>query len=197
MAKDKKTLVALVLDETGSMMSVKQQTISGYNEYVNDLRSKGGFKFALTRFNSNKIDIGEMQPIKKAISLDNEIYVPRATTPLYDAIGHTIKSIEKYDGPVIFVVLTDGYENASREFTREQIFAIIQEKTKKGWTFVYLGADQDAWDVSQNLGFSQGNTLSYNSAKTYDTMRQVSINTINYSGGDFFSGDEDATPDPS
>jgi Mg-chelatase subunit ChlD len=182
----KKTLVSFVLDETGSMQNVKQATIAGFNEYVGTLRENGkGVRFTLTQFNSDKVKVMlNNVKMRDVPDLTDETYQPSSLTPLYDAIGQTIRSAEEAtDGKkrnVLVVIQTDGHENDSREFTRQSIFNLIQEKKKAGWTFVFLGADQDAWEVGQQLGLDRGNVSSYDSAETAKTFTRVATATMSY-----------------
>jgi uncharacterized protein YegL len=201
----KKMLVSFVLDETGSMEIVKSQTISGFNEYIDTLKKEKNSEnvlFTLTQFNSDKVAVVyDGVSLGKVIHLNNDTYSPRATTPLYDAIGRTIHSIEtKVKGKkqsVLVVIQTDGEENSSKEFNREKIFSLIDEKKKLGWTFAYLGADQDAWAASQLMGISFANTLSYTGSQTTGAFRQVARGTSAYvqSSGtqtDSFYGSDDS-----
>lgn len=161
--------VSFVLDETGSMESYKSATISGFNEYVDGLRDKDAL-FTLVTFNSMETKRRyEGVPIKEVKVLTGETYNPNAMTPLYDAIIAAIGATEDGDS-VLFIIMTDGLENASKEATRDDVFRAIEEKKKTGWSFVFLGADQDAWAVSSSIGVSAGNTVSYASAKTGETF---------------------------
>lgn len=185
--KKGKLFVSFVLDETGSMISCKEQTIGGFNEYIKGLQNKGNdILFTLTKFNTDKIDIiHDSVDIKDVLLLNDDTYIPAACTPLYDAIGRTVRSLEKETkgkkGGVLMVIQTDGLENASKEYTRDGIFNLITEKKKDGWTFAFLGADQDAWATSQFLGISKGNTLSYGLADTRRTISRLSGQTMSYS----------------
>jgi hypothetical protein len=165
------------------MLSVKAQTISGFNEYIeslkNDKTSKNA-KFTLTKFNGAKVEIvHDGVDIEKVIPLTDATYLPDCLTPLYDAIGKTIQSI-KSDGPVLIVIQTDGQENDSKEFTQRGIFDLIAEKKRKGWTFVFLGADMDAYAVSDSMGISKGNTANYAGSQIGAVMRAVTTASINY-----------------
>lgn len=184
----KKMIVSFILDETGSMQAVKGQTISGFNEYVQALQADENAKdirFALTKFNSEKVEVVyDGVALKNVAMLTEESYRPDHLTPLYDAIGRTIHSLEKkIEGKkwnVLIVIQTDGQENHSQEFTRDAIFSLIGEKKKAGWTFAFLGADQDAWKAGQSLGLDQGNVMSYNSAKTRAAFRTVAEATLSF-----------------
>jgi hypothetical protein len=184
----KKMLVSFVLDETGSMSTFKLQTISGFNEYIDTLKKEKNAKdvlFTLTKFNSEKVDtVYNGSKLEDVVHLNEDSYRPNALTPLYDAVGRTIHSLEdKVTGKkqnVLLVIQTDGQENASKEFTCESIFKLIDEKKKLGWTFVFLGADQDAWLASSVMGISLGNTLSYAGAQTISAFTTTARGTSAY-----------------
>jgi len=169
-----KLYVSFILDETGSMQSVKGQTISGFNEYVETLKNDKASKntlFTLTQFNNAKVDIvHNCVPIADVVLLTDKTYQPANNTPLYDAIGRTIRSLEQTIGKkkanALVVIQTDGQENSSHEFNRQGIFSLIDEKKKAGWTFAFLGADQDAYAASELIGISKGNTMNYAGAQT-------------------------------
>jgi hypothetical protein len=164
--KTKELHVSFLLDRTGSMSSCLQATISGFNEYTNTLKKdkKNKYLFTLTQFDSKSIDtIQNKVTIAKVIKLDAKNYRPRDCTNLYDAIGKTITELGK-EKDVLFVIQTDGQENASKEFTREKISELIKQKESDGWTFVYLGANQDAWSVGQSFGINGANTFTYDNS---------------------------------
>ena len=168
----KKVFVSFVLDETGSMQVCKSETISGYNEYIKKLADEHkNVRFTLTQFNASKLKVvHDAVKIKSVPELTDETYKPNDLTPLYDAIATTIKSTEKKakDNPVLFVIMTDGHENASREHDLKSVLALIAEKDS--WTFVYLGANQDACAVGTAMGIRCANTVSYGVSKTARTM---------------------------
>lgn len=178
----KGTFVPFVLDETGSMSIVKEATIGGFNEYVDTLRRDSranGFTLFLTlvKFDSLRHEVVERaKDIHDVAYLTPETYQPGAATPLYDAIGKTIQSTEEHlasirsngdpEPVVLFTILTDGEENASREFTREKIFELIKKKEAEGWKFAFLGANQDAYAVGGSLGISPDSTMHF----AHDTL---------------------------
>lgn len=183
MSKKKEVLINFVLDETGSMMSCKDTTISGFNEYIESMKKKKDkISMTLTRFNSEKIEIDYSdKPIDKVPNLTKENYNPNHLTPLYDAIGKTINETKDVKKNVLFVVLTDGEENSSKEYTRNSIFELIKKMEKKGWTFVYLGANQDAWANSGTIGFNQGNVINFNTKNMKATFRALNCSYDAYS----------------
>jgi len=184
----KKLYVSFVLDETGSMQGVKEQTISGFNEYVDTLKDEKNadkVRFTLTKFNSEKVQIvHDAIKMSKVEHLNSETYRPAALTPLYDAIGRTIRSLEKaIEGKkrnALVVIQTDGFENHSKEFTRKGIFDLIEEKKKKGWTFAFLGADQDAWVAGGQIGIPKSSSLSYARAQSREAFQEAASSTADY-----------------
>ena len=183
----KETLINMVLDETGSMEICRDATISGFNEYIEALKKrKEKILFTLTKFDSRGIKLVcnsiRMADVQK---LSRDTYVPGEMTPLYDAIAHTIKETENWvkirkDIAVLTVIMTDGEENASRQYTRDKIFQLIKDKEKDGWTFVFLGANQDAWAIGQAIGLHKGNVMSYDVNKTSSTFKGLVSNTSCY-----------------
>lgn len=168
----KTTVVTLLLDTSGSMESVRDATISGYNEYINSLKEDGGkFKVSLTLFDTGPNGKLRLDQRHQAINIDDvpeltrETFRPDGGTPLYDAFCTTLNGIhDRPDEKYLFVVLTDGGENASREYSEKQLAAMKQRLEDKGnWTFVYVGANQDSWATASKWGFSASNVSNYNS----------------------------------
>ena len=185
---EEKTLVAFLLDRTGSMASVKQETIGGFNGYLDELAKKPetrGVTFHFTQFDSIAVEvINDCVPLAQVKKLTDETFVPRANTPLYDAIGKTIRAIEaKAKGyKVLFVTLTDGEENASSEWNQTTIKALIKEKeTNDKWTFSYIGVGIDAWAANQRLAagtIGASNVLrstGKNTGKAFQHMAQATM----------------------
>ena len=178
--------VFFLLDMTGSMGVNKPATINAFNEYIGGLKANegtAGFKFSLAVFNS---DIGIGLNIEKGSLVDvpelNDVnYAPAGTTPLYDAIGLSIDSLEEVQGQVLFIILTDGEENASQQFDKEEILKRISNRTEQGWKFVFLGCDIDAMKQSEDLGIAPGNARSYSRAESHGVMCDVASATVEYS----------------
>jgi hypothetical protein len=203
MGKKKKAgslAIGFCLDESGSMDVVRDQTISGVNEYLNGLRRDGETTLSLTMFSSDRIVFrmersnGVEPPyrvfsdgadIKAVAELTHETYRPDGNTPLFDAVGFTINTFEaalgraaKQPDAVLFVIQTDGKENASREFTRQAIIDLIARKEKDGWRFVFLGANMDeatAERASIFMGMAAGQSVSYDYGQTDSAFRGVSV----------------------
>lgn len=168
------TLVYVILDESGSMEAVRDATIDGFNEYINELKvSKGRKKINVTLNKFDRAMMNPNEPVVRSVftetpvdevpELTREAYVPRGSTPLYDAIGSTLADVkERKKDRVLFVIITDGYENSSSEYNRDKIRDMVKEREDRGnWTFVYLGANQDAFAVGNQFGMKVGNTMNY------------------------------------
>lgn len=118
--------------------------------------------------------------------LSRESYKPNGGTNLYDAIGATIERVSRQlEGQdsipnVLVVIITDGEENASTEYNLDAVKKLIQAKEQEGWTFVYLGANQDAWKVGASFGLSKGQTMSYSTDHMDSTMATLSAATSTY-----------------
>lgn len=185
MAKKKHDIViGIVLDESGSMQSVAMETISSINDYFDSLRSETvEVKISLTLFSSG---VGSENfrpyyistPIADVKGLTNKTYRPKGYTPLYDAVGATITGMEvPPKTTALCVIVTDGAENSSKEYTGEKIRTLIKEKESKGWKFIYLGADQSAMEAATASGFmgmAAAQTMSYaktNTGPTYAGLR--------------------------
>jgi len=182
-------VINFVLDETGSMDSCKDATISGFNEYFNSLKADTAWRtlVTLTKFNSEKMETAyHLEDVRNVPPLGHDNYRPDANTPLYDAIAHTIRKTEAdiasaNDQPAVFcVILTDGQENASREFSLRAIRALIEQKKKDGWKIACLGADVDAWAIGGAIGLNRGDTLSFNKDCISHTFQELSAATKEY-----------------
>ncbi len=184
MPENERLLVSFILDESGSMSSCEEATISGFNEYIETLKQRRGtLRMTLTKFNSDGINVVyDDKAIGEVVSLNNDTYKPDAVTPLYDAIAKTIQDISEDRNNVLCIIMTDGLENASTEYKREDVFKMIKEKQDLGWSFVFLGANQDSWQTGRALGLSSGNVANYiqsgaGLANTFDVLAE---NTIGY-----------------
>lgn len=171
----KKDLVELVfiLDRSGSMSGLEEDTIGGYNAMLEKQKKEPGEAIITTVLFDDKyellhdrINLRGIEPIT-----DKEYYV-RGSTALLDAVGKTINKIgnaqkhtmeEERAERVLFVITTDGMENASREFTYEKVRQMIEhQKSKYGWEFIFLGANIDAITTAERFGISKDRATNYN-----------------------------------
>ena len=166
------TEIAFILDRSGSMASVTEAAITGFNEFLRDQqKTEGQARLTLVLFDNEYLVPLDCIPVQEAVALDTTTYVPRGSTALLDAIGTTIdrlgarisKMLEPdRPGQVIVAILTDGYENSSEKFTWKDISRKILEQTNTyKWQFLFLGANQDAIATAANLSIAATNASSY------------------------------------
>lgn len=161
-----------LLDCSGSMETCWDDTIGGYNSFVRDQAEFGG-TMTLVQFDHeysvtySKTPIGEVNPLTR------QTYKPRGSTALLDAIGRTIKEWTDETAPTV-IILTDGIENSSHKFSKAHIKDLIELKTKEGWQFVYLGANQDAFAEAGSMGIAPACTMNYDGAHTPEAFTRLS-----------------------
>ena len=199
MSKEK-VFVALLLDRSGSMSTNKIETINAVNSYTSGLMKKFKGRFTMTQFDSEGIDIVQDNVKIKDIKLLTEhSYQPRSMTPLLDAIGMTLdKTKTKGYENVIFVIVTDGQENHSKEYKLSDIRAKLEKKRKKGWQVMYIGADVDAFAEASQMGIAAGQTLNYGKAHSVATMDAALHSNVRYaarSDKSFVNADASFTDD--
>jgi len=163
---------AILIDRSGSMNGLASDVIGGYNEFIENqgnLQATGEFVLTAVQFDDDEPfkvmhDAAPLSSVRPMTSAD---YQPRGLTPLFDALGTLIKTIEKrvaasiVPEDQIVVVFSDGLENASNEWTREALFQLITEKENEGWTFIFNGANQDSYGTGAGLGIKGKNTANF------------------------------------
>lgn len=171
----------IILDESGSMHSIKEQIISGFNEVVQTV--KGVAKeypeqkhyITFTSFNSLKITTHlDAKPVTELKELNGDEYRPNATTPLFDAMGNVISNLrEKLKNDpkanVLVTILTDGRENASEEYDSLAIKSLVEEMEEKNWTFTYIGTNHDVEGFANSISIK--NTMSF--GKSQEGLRRM------------------------
>lgn len=166
----KKTYVALVLDRSGSMSSIKNETISSFNEQFDVIKRESKdieTVVSLTTFNDTVEYKFFNKPVDEIVKLTENDYDPCGLTAMYDAIGGTIvkmenelKDLNDPETTVLFIVLTDGLENVSRDFTSYDVSNVITRLNKTGrWTFSVIGANINLNDLANTLKIAQSNML--------------------------------------
>lgn len=166
------TDISIVLDRSGSMASVRDDTIGGFNSFLSDQKqAPGEATITLAQFDDVYNVVYSARPIADAPALDRQTFVPRGSTALLDAIGRTIEDAGKRleampedERPetVIFVIITDGEENASKEFRHDKINEMItHQRDVYNWQFVFLGANQDAITTASQLGVGAASAMTY------------------------------------
>lgn len=161
-----------LLDRSGSMESCRQDTIDGFNSFVESQKQFGG-TMTLCLFDDQFETVYEKTPIEEVPSLTEETFVPRGGTALLDAMGQVLKMNLSDDTMVI--ILTDGEENSSRTYTSAHVKDLVDAKK---WNFVYLGANQDAVLAAKNIGIHT--SLEYDAQRTPEVFRALSATVSNY-----------------
>jgi hypothetical protein len=185
----KKSYYHIILDQSGSMQDCIDQTISGFNEQLQVLRSlherypDQEILAGLTRFNNEVMHTYSGQNPFSIEKLDDNLYVPDGTTALYDAIGESVLRIRDKIGAelkegiasVVVIILTDGYENASTVFTAAGISKLIKQLEQTGkWTFSYLGATIDAVEIARGMNIRAENSLSFHKDNISEIYCEIS-----------------------
>ncbi len=189
----KATFVSFLLDETGSMASIKDDTVGGLNEYVKTLKaSEGEILFSLVSFNSSQTKKRYVaEPIANVKRVKKRHYQPHAMTPLIDAtvkiINATQDAIERRgdDPNVVIVIQTDGHENVSVEYTSKDLARLVKEKEADAWQFVFLGAGLDAFEAARQAGMdlATGRVMSYERDRSPEVFVGTALNVSEFAAG--------------
>lgn len=151
--------VIFLLDRSGSMGGIEKDTIGGYNSYIDSQRGKN-VKVTTILFDDKYEVLHNREDVDNIKKLTNKEYYVRGCTALLDAIGKTIKEMEdKNPNRVMFVITTDGYENASKEYNKSQIKELIE--SHKDWKFMYIGADIDSYSEGRSIGIDDSFIANY------------------------------------
>lgn len=206
-----KTLIAWLLDRSGSMGTIKSYVIEGFNGFIREQKKEPGeLIFTLVQFDENNGELSyeriyDFKNIQEVVELTNEVYQPRGSTPLNDAwvkliqeVGSKLALMKEEDRPekVLLVSMTDGEENASKEFSprlggNEFIARLVKEQEEKyNWKFLYMGANQDA--KAEGLKRGASNYMNYKASgqSVNSAFNSLSSNVTRYR-----SASEDASFD--
>ena len=167
------TEMVFILDRSGSMYGLEKDTIGGFNSMLLKQKTEEGEAFVTTVLFDNEYEIiHDRISVKDVPEMTDNEYKPRGSTALIDAIGRTIShivNIHKYqrkeDVPAntVFVIITDGMENASHIYSSDKVKRMIEhEKKKYGWEFIFLGANIDAVETARHFGISEDRAVNYN-----------------------------------
>lgn len=186
--KDNLTEIVCILDMSGSMESLTTDTIGGYNSFIEQQKELPGEAFVTTvLFNDNYYLLKNHEDVRKASPLSAYQYRPIGCTALMDAIGKTINDVgarlndtpeEERPSHVVFMITTDGMENASREFTKESVKKMVEHQQQKySWEFLFIGAGIDAYDEAESIGINNLHTM-YVAADSVGT--QTLYNSVSF-----------------
>lgn len=199
-----KTLITFVLDETGSMQPIKDDTIGGFNEFLGQLRKQDAdARFTLIKFDSERqAVVHRAAPLAAVPELTDETYQPGAATPLIDACMKGIETAEGDAGKdtrVSIVIQTDGCENASHRYRNSDLAAKVKEKENLGWMFTFLGAGMDAFAQADQFGIGAEHTMRYGRDKSMAAFRGVARRSCYFmesgEASDFTAQERDAARD--
>ncbi|WP_395307500.1 vWA domain-containing protein [Mycobacterium sp. AMU20-3851] len=182
------TLIAFLLDRSGSMQSIKSDVIGGFDAFLTEQRTgEGDCRVTLAQFDNQYEVVYSAKPLAEVPPLELH---PRNSTALLDSMGKLItETVAEIDalpeeakpGTVIVAIMTDGHENSSHEWTRPAIKALVEQQTNDfGWEFLYMGADQDAVEVGRDLGVRAEQSVTYARGKSRQAMEMVSANVRGY-----------------
>ena len=182
-----KVHVGIVLDRSGSMEDCRTDAIGAVNSYLRQVKDDKDMEasISLITFDSQSIEvIRDKVPAGSCAELAASEYQPRASTPLLDAVGHGVVLLEKRKEPgerCILAVMTDGLENASREYTKETIKVLLDRKQKEeGWLVLYLGTGHDAWAQGSAMGLRVGNVAAFDKQAVGVSMAAIGARSKRY-----------------
>lgn len=170
--KENFTELVFILDRSGSMQSLTGDTIGGFNSLIEKQRGvEGGCVVSTVLFDSRSTVLHDRVPLSEIKPMTRSDYVPHGNTALIDAIGGAVKhigNVHKYARPedipehTMFVIITDGMENASRLYTADKVRAMIErQKERCGWEFIFIGANIDAVETAREFGISEDRAADY------------------------------------
>ncbi len=184
------TELVFILDSSGSMYPRTADTIGGFNSMIAEQKQEEGEALVTTvLFSNNSRVLHDRKNLQDITELTEQDYVAHGMTALYDAIGETIKhikNIHKYaceeDRPekTLFVITTDGMENASKEYNREKVCELIRERKEVGWQFVFVAANIDAVRTGTSIGIQEDNCKQYDVGDEILMYRSVSMMVSDY-----------------
>jgi len=182
-------LIAVVLDRSGSMESIRKDTIGGFNSFLGEQKKvPGKCLFTMAQFDTEYETLCRNIPLEDAQPLTHETFVPRGGTALFDAICRTLNTVEQdlselektasKPQKIYFIIITDGDENSSKEvISRDKVFQMISDKRKDAaWEFIFLAANQDSITVGRSYGIAAGSSMSFNDTGTRGCYDSVSSN---------------------
>lgn len=180
------TEMVFILDKSGSMSGLESDTIGGFNAMINKQKKEEGTAYVTTiLFDNNSETIHDRVPLDEIKPMTDKDYVVGGCTALIDAIGEAVEhisTIHKYARPedipehTVFVITTDGMENASKKFTSKQVKKIIEEKKKKNnWEFLFIGANIDAVETASHFGIDSNRAVNYHADKKGTSVLYESV----------------------
>ena len=189
------TEIVFILDRSGSMSGLEKDTIGGFNAMIEKQKKQDGKAYVSTvLFDHESVVLHDRLPLEQIKPMTEDDYTVRGCTALLDAIGGAVKhigNIHKYARPedvpehTMFVITTDGLENASRKYNSRDIKRLIESKKEEGWEFLFIGANIDAIETANDYGISADRGVNYNadSQGTGVVFEAVSETVAKFRGG--------------
>ena len=185
----RKTIISFLLDESGSMEGIRDDTIGGFNAFVRSQQeAPGDLTMTLIKFDSqnSRNEVFRNVPIKQVRLLSRETFVPRGGTPLVDAAYSIIKETEEQVARtpgkpnVLVIIQTDGQENSSTAHTTADLKALIETKQAQGWAFTFLGAGIDSYTIANSIGIKRDATSSYGLGQSAASFHNLNTHVHNF-----------------
>lgn len=170
--------IVVVVDKSGSMYSLKDDVIGGFNSFLESQQKLGDdATMTVVLFNTEYEFYAEDQPLNEIPKFTNDSYVPTGGTALLDALGRAMTNIlaRRKDDKVLVCVITDGQENSSKEYKKEDITKMINDKKQSGWEFMFLSSDLNAISDAKDYGFS--NTFAFSADAKGTSMSYSAMGT--------------------
>ena len=158
--QNEKIDLVFVMDRSGSMSGSEDDTIGGFNSFIQkEIKKELDTRVTTVLFDDRYEMLYKRKPIHEVDKLTENEYWVRGCTALLDAIGKTINTLDReIDNKVLFVIMTDGMENASREYSKDQIRNLI---SNHDWEFIYIGADIDSYAEANKIGIARSRVANY------------------------------------
>lgn len=195
------TELVFILDRSGSMQGLEKDTIGGYNSLLEKQRGEKGEATVTTVLFDDAYELlYDNADLSKVKALTEKEYYARGCTALLDAVGRTVQTVEKrhslapeaqVPSGTMVVIVTDGFENASREYDLETVKKLISRQKEKGWEFMFLGANMDAVETAKTMGIQADRAVTYEAdgVGTQKNFACMCAPMSSYRSGEQFSGE--------
>lgn len=183
----------IILDRSGSMECIRRSAVNGFNETLAGIKkaqetfheTQEHFVSLITFCGCSNLAVYDKVPAGEALPLRLEDYQPCCSTPLFDAMGFALTSMRKHvkdieDSVVVVTVITDGEENSSTEYRGDSIRKLVAELQHEGWTFTYMGANQDSIEVAINLSIKNARNFAYDDEGMAEAYRKDTRTRMNF-----------------
>jgi uncharacterized protein YegL len=191
MTRQNFTSINVLLDKSGSMLPLSNETIHGFNSFLQQQKNIAGDAiFSLCLFNESSHLVYDCLPLSQILNINNNIYKPNGSTALLDAIGSTIDNVgerlhnmpaQERPSKVLFLIITDGHENASTKYDLNKIKNMIEhQRDMYSWDFIFMGANIDTFSVSNSLGIPKSFDYQATSCGTKNLFNTISESVTEY-----------------